>query len=207
MNEAERQILQMVENGVITAEEADKLLAALGPDDQVSTVAGEAVKSSSPYGEEGRERPDHAPELDRFRGFLGIPLMIAAGSLIISGLGLFLLYQSTGEIAALGFLCIWSMFIVALMATLLIFFARRAPWVHVRVQERDGRRIAISLPLPMGIAGWGLGIARRFVPEEQAAHMDTAAAFVQAMREGPGKEPIVIDVNDDDGDKVQVYIG
>jgi len=207
MNEAERQILQMVEDGVITAEEADKLLAALGPDEQVSTVAGEPVITSLPYDEDRPEQPVPSPEPDRFRGILGIPLLIAAGSLVISGLGLFLLYQSAGDVATLGFLCVWSIFILALLATLLIFLARRAPWVHVRVQEKSGRRIAISLPLPLGIAGWGLGIARRYISEEQAIHLDTAATFIQAMRDSPGKEPIVIDVDDGDGDKVQVYIG
>jgi hypothetical protein len=153
--------------------------------------------------EEGKITPNYS----RFRRFWRIPFIIAAGSLLLSGLGLAFMYQADERVAALGFLCIWSIFVLAFVATILILLARRAPWLHVRVQERDGQRIAISLPLPLQIAHWVLGVARYFVPKEQAMHLETAAAFVSAMQENPDQEPIIIDVDDDDGDKVEIYIG
>jgi hypothetical protein len=204
MSEAQDQILKMLEEGTITAEEANKLLAVLEPD--VETVAGDVIINDTPAYETG-EAQIESPDYGRFRRFWRIPFIIAAGSLLLSGLGLAFMYQSDERVAALGFLCIWSIFVLAFVATVLILLSRRAPWLHVRVQEQDGKRIAISLPLPLRIAHWVLGIARPFVPEEQAMHLETAAAFVSAMQENPDQDPIVIDVDDDDGDKVAIYIG
>lgn len=206
MSEAEDQILKMLEEGRITAEEADKLLSALGPEQSVGIVGGDAVLSS-PMPPEPEDSHIDRPDFDRFRGLWFIPFIIAAGSLLLSGLGLAFMYQADESIATLGFLCIWSIFLLAFLATFLLLLARRAPWMHLRVQEKDGRRIAISLPLPLGLAHWILGIARNFVPKEQAMHLDTADAFVTAIREDPDREPIIIDVDDDDGDKVELYIG
>ncbi|HSG16332.1 MAG TPA: hypothetical protein VLE70_08420 [Anaerolineae bacterium] len=206
MSEAQDQILKMVEEGTITAEEADRLLAALGPEQSVETVAGDLVVADLPQLEPA-ESTAQSPNYNRFRRFWRIPFVIAAGSLLLSGLGLAFMYQADEGVATLGFLCIWSIFLLAFVATILILLARRAPWLHVRVQEKDGSRFAISLPLPMRLASWVLGIARYFVPKEQAMHVDTAASFVTAMQENPGQEPIVIDVDDDDGDKVEIYIG
>jgi hypothetical protein len=206
MSEAEDQILKMLEDGRITAEEADQLLSALGPEQSVGIVAGDAV-ISSPVPPELEDSQGDRPDFDRFRGLWLIPFIIAAGSLLLSGLGLAFMYQADESIAALGFLCIWSIFLLAFVATILLLLARRAPWMHLRVQEKDGRRIAISLPLPLGLAHWILGVARNFVPKEQAMHLDTADAFVTAIREDPDREPIIIDVDDDDGDKVELYIG
>jgi hypothetical protein len=133
--------------------------------------------------------------------------MIAAGSLLLSGLGLALMYQAAGQVALIGLLCIWSIFILALLVTLTIFIARRAAWLHVRIQEKNGRRIAISLPLPLRLANWVLSIARYYVPKEQAVYLQTAAVFVDEMRRNPDQEPIIINIDDDDGDRVQVFIG
>ncbi len=92
------------------------------------------------------------------------------------------------------------------MATALLWLIRKAPWLHVRIQERDGQRFAISLPLPLSLANWGLKAAQYFMPPEQTAYLETAAIFVDEMKKSPDREPIIIDV-DDDGDKVQIYIG
>lgn len=206
MSEAHDQILKMVEEGTITAEEADRLLAALGPEQSMEAGASDLVvtgsPSSGPAASAGRP-----PDYSRFRRYWRIPFIIAAGSLFLSGLGLAFMYQAEEGVATLGFMCIWSIFLLAFLATILILLARRAPWLHVRIQEKDGRRFAISMPLPMRLASWVLNFVRYFVPQEQAMHVDAAAAFVNAMQENPGQEPIVIDVDDDDGDKVEIYIG
>ncbi len=206
MSEAHDQILKMLEEGRITAEEADELLTAVGPQQRVGQVAGDAVITDLPQ-EAPPAGPTDAAGRRRYRGLWRIPFLIAAGSLLLSGLGLAFMYQANEGVATLGFLCIWSIFVLALLVTLLLLLARRAPWLHLRVQERDGRRLALSLPLPLGLAHWIIGIVRRVVPSEQAAHLETAGAFVSAMRDDPNREPIIIDVDDDDGDKVEIYIG
>ena len=88
--------------------------------------------------------------------------------------------------------------------------SRRATWVHLRVDERQGRSIAISLPLPLGLAGWGVNIARGFVKADQRQNLDMVADFIEAAQQNlqaPGSDPLMINIDDDDGDRVQVYIG
>lgn len=48
MSEAQDQILKMLEEGKITAEEADKLLAVLGPEQNVGTGGGDVVVTGMP---------------------------------------------------------------------------------------------------------------------------------------------------------------
>jgi hypothetical protein len=166
MSEAQDQILKMLEEGKISAKEADNLLAAIGPEEDVSLVAGEAVVTSA--WEEEPDTPPDPPDYGRYRNMWRIPFIIAAGSLLLSGLGLAFMYQDDTRIAALGYLCVWSIFLLAFVVTLLLLLSRRAPWLHLRVQEQDGHRFAISLPLPLGLAHWIIGIARNFVPKEHA---------------------------------------
>ena len=63
------------------------------------------------------------------------------------------------------------------------------------------------MPMPLGLVDWSVKAARPFVSAKQADHLATASAFVSAMKDDPDASPIIIDVDDDDGDKVQVYIG
>lgn len=205
MGEAEKQILQMLEEGRITAEEANQLLSAIGPEKEIGNVAGDAVLT--PIIDNG-EAPEPPLNTDRFRNrFWRIPFIIALGSLILSAIGLTLMYQSAGQVAFIGFLCVWSIFLIAILATGLLLLIRKAPWLHVRIQEQDGHRFAISLPLPLSLANWGIRVAQYFVPPDQVAYLETAGAFIDEMKNSPDREPIIIDVDDDDGDKVQVYIG
>lgn len=206
MNEAHDQILKMLAEGRITAEEADRLLTAVGPADDAALVATEAMAAEG-LDDEPIAAYAKPPDYHRYRGVWRIPFIIAAGSLLLSGWGLAFMYQADERVATLGFLCIWSIFLLAFLATILLLLARRAPWLHLRVQEQQGRRFALSLPLPLGLAHWILGVARNFVPEGQAAHLDTADAFVTAMQDDPEREPIIIDVDDDDGDRVEIFIG
>jgi len=204
MSEAENHILRMLSEGKISAEEADTLLSAIAPDRSAAIIAGDPVLTSAVAGKTDQIVP---PDMSRFQQFLRIPLMIAVGSLLLSGLGLAFMYQAAGEVAPIGLLCLWSLFILALLVTLAIFSANRAAWFHVRIHEKGGRRIFISTPLPLRLANWILNIARYFVPKEQAVYLQTAAVFVDEMRRNPNQEPIIINIDDDDGDKVQVYIG
>ncbi len=132
MGEAEKQILKMLEEGRLTAEEADKLLTAVGPEHEVTNVAGETILTPVIDSDGLNQPPINA---DRFRNrFWRIPFFIALGSLILSVIGLTLMYQSAGQVALIGFLCVWSIFRLAIMATALLLLIRKAPWLHVRIQ-------------------------------------------------------------------------
>ena len=99
---------------------------------------------------------------------------------------------------------------LALMATAVSFMSRRSPWLHVRVNPKDGPRIKLSFPLPVRIATMGIHFAQGFVPDSERGNLDMAAGFLNSAQDNfkDGTiDPLFIDVDDDDGDRVQVFIG
>ena len=208
MGQAEQQILQMLSEGVISAEEAGKLLEALktpAPEPsfydvnptQDEVLEGEIITplSTTP-----------PPELSRYRRFWLIPFLIAVGSILLSGMGLFLLYQAENP-AFLGFLCLWPIFNAALLAAVLLILAQRSTWLYLNVEEQSGTRIRLAFPLPLSLVNWVVRIVRPLVPSGWIMHLETAASLANMMQDGPGREPIFIDVGDESGDKIQIYIG
>ena len=202
MSEARQQVLQMLQDGKLTAVEAQELLQALEPavitEETQEAIEGEIVTPVEP------------PDMDRFRRFWQYPFFISLAVLIGVGLGLRSMYQASEGAITFWFICVLLLFILTFTVTALAFMSRSAPWVHVRVKEKGGRRIAISLPLPMGLAQWGINIARNFVPDTEQRNLDMAADFIRSARhdlKGPNTEPLMINVDDEDGDQVQVFIG
>ncbi|MCB8968466.1 MAG: hypothetical protein H6660_16410 [Ardenticatenaceae bacterium] len=215
--QAERQkILRMLQQGQIDADEAMQLLNAID--------TGEATDAADPFTVEADDvdtsanvltgdviSPNQAhPDMDKFRRFWQIPFFIALACLIASALGLRALYQTADGRIGFWFVCVWSLFMLTVLLTTLAFLSRRSPWLHVRVQERNGRRIAISLPLPLRLASWGITMARGFADEESQDKLDMAASFLDVANENmhhPDNEPVMINIDGESGDQVQVYIG
>ena len=197
MSDERNRVLQMLENGTVTADEANKLLTALEADEEpkdfASDIRPEARFSSAP--------PD-SPDMERFRRFWQIPFFVTIGVLVLSGLGLSSAHNAASGRATFGVICMSGIFLLAMVTTVLAFASSTARWAHVRVQEKDGKRISISLPLPLALADWGLRIARNFVTGEEIMHLDTAASLIKAMREDPSiwdAGPLMVEVDDDDG--------
>ncbi|HFE66523.1 MAG TPA: hypothetical protein ENJ93_04590 [Chloroflexi bacterium] len=200
MNEEREHILKMLQDDTISTEQAMELLDALEPSPgSPPPLSGDIVE---PY-----EPP---PNMNKYRRFWRSPFFIALGFLVFFGLWLYVIYQNNAGAITLGFVFVWSLFMLAFLAVALAFFSRRAAWLHVRVKEKDGRNINISLPLPLRLAQWSIHIAEHFVDEQTRGHLFMASQFITAAQETmrePGAEPLMIDVDDDDGDHVQVYIG
>ena len=200
MNEERENILQMLQDGTITTEQAMELLDALAT----------ASSSQPPLSGDIMEPYEPPPNMNKYRRFWRIPFFISLAFLVFFGLWLYVIYQTNEGTITLGFVFVWSLFMLAFLAVVLAFFSRRAAWLHVRVKEKDGRNINISLPLPLRLAQWGIRIADRFVDEQTQGHLFMASQFITAAQETmrePDAEPLMIDVDDDDGDHVQVYIG
>jgi hypothetical protein len=78
--------------------------------------------------------------------------------------------------------------------------------LHVRVSEGDSRKVAFSFPVPLALAAWGIRVAQPFVPQLRETGVDD---LIVALRDSTSEgEPFFIDVQDDEeGERVQVYIG
>ncbi len=214
MGESEQQILKMLSDGIITADEASELLRTMKPNAEEQDAATEGAPDGEQSGYQevlegeiitpGSRQPP--PELLQIRRYWYIPTLIAVGSLIFSGAGLFLLYQSENP-AFLGFFCLWGIFIMALLATVLLLTSFRSTWFYLNVEEAGGTHIRFALPLPLSFVDWIVRIVRPFLPRALAPYIDTAATFVKAMRDNPESEPILINVDEGTGEKIQIYIG
>ena len=213
MNETQ-QILQMLQEAKITVEEATQLLLAIEPGDEAGEgeefVGDEpAMQVAAPAPSQPADPPHVPPDMARFRRLCQIPFVVALCVLAASGWGLYALCHQAEARITLGFVAMLILFVLAIGATAITFWMRLVPWLHVRVREQDGKRIAISLPLPLTLASWGVRLARRFVEDDTAEYLDASAELLKAMKDGPRTlrtDPIVIDI-DDDGQRVQVFIG
>jgi hypothetical protein len=199
-------ILEMLDQGTITIQEANQLLEAAQDD------------TPQPAGESADAPAAPPPNMHRFRLMSYIPFGVSLLLLLLTGWGVFALSRRADGRITFGFVALVILLVLLVFTTLLTHAMTRMPWLHVRVQTKnkgapDGktarRRLFISLPVPLALAQWGLRIAHRYVSEEQAAYMDTAAALIQSAKRDlgkPGSDPIIVDVDDED-ERVQIYIG
>lgn len=187
----QEKILSLLEAGKINAAEADELLATL----DASDMAFDDLSSG-----------ENPPDMSRFRQMWRIPFSI---SLAVLGLSATILLSSRGAKDRRGrFIQTMTLpiTILAALAALISYWSKSAPWIHVRVQEENGQRIAISLPLPVQPVRSGIDLARQWVTDDKSGDiLDAASEFLAAINAQETGDPLTIDV--DDGDKVQVFVG
>jgi hypothetical protein len=209
MNEARQKILQMLEDGIINAQEASRLLEALAGAPEAGEIEAESPVSPEPSENKESGVPVESPDMDRLRQFWQIPFFVSVGVLTLSGIGLGAVYATTEGRATVGFVCLWSVLVLASLAVALSFWSRTARWLHVRIRESEGHRFAISLPFPVRFAQWGIGLARRYADEGDVPQLDMASAFLEAVEEEmarPDAQPLLISVIEENGDSVQVFL-
>lgn len=205
MDEERTKILKMLQAGQINAEQAAMLLTAARPapgvaDGDEATPAGEPL----PAGPAART-PGAADRLqERWATFWIYPLLVGSGVVILGSLVMVLTYAAHAA-RFWRMCCGWLPLTVGAVIVLLAWWSRRAKWLHVRVREQDGRKVAISLPLPLTLVAWVLRIVQPFVPKLRDTGVDD---LIIALRDSPPGQPLSVDVEDgEDGEQVQVYFG
>jgi hypothetical protein len=187
------QILKMLEAGRISAEEAATLLAALEASGREAPAKRVAAR---PEAAKRQENP--------WARFWIYPLTAGAVVLLVGAL---LLGWISATDAARGWLvCGWLPLLLGLLVVLLAWWARNATWLHVRISEGGSRKVALSFPVPLALAAWGVRVAQPFVPQLRDTGVDD---LIVALRDSTSEgEPFYIDVQDDEeGERVEVYIG
>jgi hypothetical protein len=191
MREEEERILKMVEEGAISADEAGELLSAMEKAEEVAPAQAPEV----PDRDGTRARFDRAWEVPFFGGF------------VVAGFGLLGLIRTRGRDGVFVRTGASLTFVLGLLGIFVGHWSRDAAWLHIRVQERDGDNVNLSFPLPLGLADWVMNLARGYVDEETAGHLDNAQAFIDALRRGEKGEPFTVEVEEGDGDRVFIQIG
>lgn len=198
--EAERMhILQMIEDGQVSAADGLRRLDALGDGAEAAGAPAEAANQAE------RAGPD--VDLDRWRRWWIVPMWIGIGILMVGALLMYGAYQAGG----LGFwlACATLPFAVGVVVMALAGFSQSARWLHIRVktgQEKWPRNIAISFPLPIRLTAWCLRTFGSRIPKLRETGVDE---LIMALGEHTNaKTPLYINVDaGQGGEKVQVYIG
>ena len=200
--EAERmQILQMIEDGKVSAAEGLRLLDALN-----SPPAAAAPPEPSSAPPSAGALPDE--DLTRWRRWWIVPMWIGTGIVLVGAMLMYAAYSATGHLG-FWFGCATLPFILGVIVMALAGFSQSARWLHVRVktgQEEWPRNIAISFPLPIGLTAWFLRTFGSRIPKLRETGVDE---LIMALGEHTSAEaPLYINVDEgSNGEKVQVYIG
>jgi len=229
-------ILQMIEDGRISADEGLGLLQALKvADSDVETPDFAPVfdptglpmdQSSSPTDEPAMENEpgpavaqtafnsDQAipetiadPAIQKWKRWWMIPLWVGVTITVFGALFMFLAQQSSG--IGFWFVCASIPFALGLVVIVLAWQSRTAPWLHLRVQRSPGKspeRIAFSFPLPLQSAAWFLRTFQRWIPGARKHSWDQVILAVS--EQANPDQPIVIQVDDaEGGETVEIIIG
>jgi hypothetical protein len=145
-------------------------------------------------------------DIKKWKRWWVIPMWIGVGITVIGGALMYSAFAASG--VGFWFACAWFPFLLGVLVMALAWSSRTAPWLHVRVHQRPGQtpqRIAISFPLPIRIAGWGLRTFGHYIPNMESVDLDGVLnAIDESAKDGT---PFFVDVDDEDGERVQVFIG
>ena len=195
------EILNKVKAGEISVEEGARLLNSLEskPGPEALPLPGDAVMQEA--------SPEDLSEagVERYRNWWLYPLWVGLGILIFAS-GLMSWGYTSGQF--FWFYCAWLPLLLGLLVIVLSAWSRRARWLHVRVNENKPEKstnIKISFPLPTGIAGWFLRTFGSSIPKlKEKGIAERVLPLIDTLENST--EPVVIEVNDKEGEKVQVYI-
>lgn len=130
--------------------------------------------------------------------------------ILASALGVIALTGWLGTIGGWWWLCAGPGLVVGFALLVLALASRNAPWLHLRVdtgQKTWPRHIALSFPLPIRLASWGLKTWGSRIPNLSDTAVDE---LILALEGNLSKDtPIFIDVQEDEstGERVQIFLG
>ncbi|HLE26537.1 MAG TPA: hypothetical protein VI793_00365 [Anaerolineales bacterium] len=208
-SEERLRVLQMIEDGKITAAEGLRLLNALSGSPASGGGAETAGASEAPGGTTDMAGSPPIPDMGRWRNWWMIPLGAGISIIVLSSLLMYWAYTAGGF--SFWFACATLPFIFGVIAAALASASRSARWIHIRVNTgeaaREGpRRIALSFPLPVRVTAWFLRTFGQFIPKLKDTGVDE---LILALEESTSPDnPLFVDVHEGEGgERVQVYIG
>ncbi len=196
MEPERREILRLVQEGTITAEQAARLLDAMGPgegDAEERPVSGDAVAMEPAPQSVERSGKGRSPYWV-FVLLLGLGWTLAGAALTLWTLGTWWL------VLTVPFLLL-GLAVLSLGAA-----SRDAAWLSIRITDSQGhRKVALDFPLPLRVLAWGVQVARPFVPQFRDTAVDELILSLEES--GAPGELLLVDVIDDkSGERVQVRV-
>ena len=209
-SEERKKILQMVEDGKVSAGDAAKLMMALDADADPTEVEMEVIQPDTSQGFEKSEAPEFEEIKSRARRFSLIPLWIGIFITVLSAWIIYGIQQNGG--ADFWFYCMVLPLLAGVFLITLGAGGRSARWVYLDVdrpyaKRGDGpRHITFGLPLPLGIIDWFLRTFGNYFQGLNKRRMDGMIELMNATRDS--NEPFILNIDDsDDGEHVRIFIG
>jgi hypothetical protein len=218
--EKELELLQKIESGELSAEEALESLEALRYEPLEVSEEISGPDSEDTYIE---DTPDESDQFDRRETYSGdTPLRQFTGptrwwivsyaiGVIFTTMGSIWLYLGwNARQFGFGFWLAWIPFVLGIILMSLSWRARASHWLHLRVRRRPGQRpavISFSMPLPFGFIKWAnKNFGQYFPPEVQGVDLDEL--IDELAMSVSSENPIYIWVNDEeDEQQVEIWIG
>jgi uncharacterized integral membrane protein len=202
--EERRKILQMVADGKITAEEAAKLMRTL---EESVEEENEVIETGPGLGSGANAAAEFDQVRKRAMRFAMIPLWVGIIITVLSAWWMFSIQQNAG--LNFWFFCMSMPLLFGILLIALGAGSGTSRWLYVNVdrthQNEWPRNITIALPLPLGLVGWFL---RNFGSHIEGLKKTTVDEVLMAVSMAKSlTEPLIVHVDDDGGERVQVFIG
>jgi len=202
-SEERRKILQMVEEGKISAEEAATLMRALDEDVEV-----EVIESESGSGFERAEAPEFDEIKARARRFALIPLWTGVFLTVFSAWSIYSIQQNAG--VNFWFYCMTLPLMLGVLLIVLGSGGSASRWIYINVDRRDAKpgdgpkHITLGFPIPFGLVAWFFETFGHNIHGMNKAKVEGIVQMMHATKDSGA--PLMVNVDDDDA-HVQVYLG
>ena len=207
VDEAERKILSMIEQGNITAEEGLRLINVMHSSDPEDVEVMDGI-TPSPEDVFEPDAPRISPEeLQRMKSLKRWWILPFGIGLLITVLGATWMYNGYANNGfGWGFWLAWIPFILGIFTVAVSFQTSRSVWLHVRIKQKPGEtpaRISISLPMPISLTRWFMSVFGHKIPGLKDQPLGDITEILETISP---EEPFYVHVNDDD-EEVEVFIG
>jgi len=206
-----KKILQMVEEGKISADEAASLMLAMsGDEDEGESIDAEpeVLESGTGFDYERPEAPEFEEIKARARRFSLIPLWVGVFITVLSAWAIYAIQQSAGT--NFWFYCMIFPLMLGVLLLALGGGGRSSRWIYVDVDRRDAKpgdgpkHITLGFPIPFGFVAWFFDNFGHSIKGMDKNKVEGIVQMMHATKDS--NEPLMVNVDDDDA-HVQVYIG
>ncbi len=140
--------------------------------------------------------------------FAMIPLWIGVLIAVFSSWGIYSIQQNAGM--NFWFYCLLFPLFLGVLLIIIGAGGQGSHWLYVNVDRRyaeDGpRNITLGFPLPLGLTSWFLRTFGHNIQGLRNTNVDDIIQILDTTKNSG--EPFIVNVQDDeDGERVQVYIG
>src|SRR5687767_1080147 len=209
-SEERKKILQMVEEGKVSAGDAAKLMIALDADADPAEAEIEVIQMETGQDFEKSEAPEFEEIKSRARRFSLIPLWIGIFVTVFSAWVIYGIQQNGG--ANFWFYCMVLPLLAGVLLITLGAGGRSARWIYLDVDRPYAKRgdgpghITFGLPLPLGIIDWFFRTFGNYFQGLSKRRVEGMIELMNATRNS--NEPFILNIDDSaDGEHVRIFIG